>query len=611
MALFKKAEKSIEFKKLKATVDKIFSDNKENLDQMDTFLKRYKGEWWKKGALKESDSTVSANLFFSTVMTIAPLITDNRPVWSVRARKAYLQKFIEAFSLALEYLWDKLDMDMVTFKWILDALIMKIGIVKCWFDPDAEFGGEVRVDVADPRTFFCAPGYDDIWDAPLCGTKVERPISWIRMKYPKSGKEVAPAKDPNKNYEDNEWMMNVDTVAVYEVWIKDDTMEDYFVNEEGKETEDKTGRKESRRKYPYGRFVVFTENVLLDDRPSPYRHGKPPYVALYDYINPHELIGQGEGDQIEELNKSFNRNLQLWDNYNRYYNDPPWLLDTNAGMEIEKVKQQLLAGGGIFEYNSSINPDPLKKVQGAAPNPSAVQEMTALKKLVEEVSGVTDITKGMTTKSQRQSATEISTLIESSYTRTRQRVRNFEFSVKRVLYQMLELMQQYYTEPRTFSVKRDNNIEYYDVGNSKAFGEETVKPPVPTQAEEGMTGEKSEENDEVTKDYEEFISAFGDADEVYSAFDLEIQTNSSLPMDKQSLANLYLRLLEMGGGNPVTALPMWEAALTQLRIPRYKEIIAKMQELFAQQNQPPAPPQAGGGPEGGPPGLMSVLQGAQ
>ena len=68
--------------------------------------------------------TASTNLFFSTVMTIAPLITDNRPIWGVRARKPYLQNYMEGFSLALEYLWDKLDMDAKSFLWILDALIV-------------------------------------------------------------------------------------------------------------------------------------------------------------------------------------------------------------------------------------------------------------------------------------------------------------------------------------------------------------------------------------------------------------------------------------------------------------------------------------------------------
>lgn len=602
------AEDTIEFKILKNVVDKIIDDNSDSIDTMNRFVKRYKGEWWETSKLKPSDSTIQANLLFSTVMTVAPLLTDNRPVWSVRARKAYLQNYMDAFSLALEYLWDKLDMDMVSFKWIMDALIMKIGIVKCYFDPDAEFGGEVKVEVVDPRTFFVAPGYDDIWDSPLCGTRVPRPISWIRMMYPESGKKVKPDNMVREEYDASEWQQNIDTAMVYEVWLKDDTMEEYFVDEEGKETDKKNGEKKERKQYPFGRLVVFTETALLSDRAMPYRHGKPPYVALYDYLNPHEFIGQGEGDQIEELNKSFNRNLQLWDNYSAYYNDPPWLVDTNAGLEIEKIKTQLLQGGGIFEYNGTVNPDPIKKVQGATPNPAMVQEMTAVKKLIEEVSGVTDITKGMSSKSQRQSATEISTLIESSYTRTRQRVRNFEFSVKRVLYQMLELMQQYYTEPRTFSVKRDRDIEYYDVSNSRAFAEETIKPP-----QQQGPQQEPEYDEQTTKDYEEFISAFGKEDEIHAAFDLIVETNSSLPMDKQSLANLYLRLLEMGGGNPVTALPLWKATLTQLRIPRHKEIISEMQEMFQQSNQPPAPPMPPGmgaaAPEG-PPGAMELIQGA-
>lgn len=599
------ADDAIEFKELKTVVDKIIDDNKDVVDTMNRFIKRYKGEWWDSAKLKSSDSTITANLFFSTVMTIAPLLTDNKPVWSIRARKAYLQNYIDAYSLALEYLWDKLDMDALSFKWILDALIMKIGIVKCSFDPDSEFGGEVKVEVVDPRTFFVAPGYDDIWDSPLCGTRVPRPISWIRMMYPESGKKVKPDNSIRDDYNASEWQQNVDTAMVYEVWLKDDSMEEYFVNEEGKEVKRGEGEKKEKRRYPYGRLVVFTETTLLSDRAMPYRHGKPPYVALYDYINPHEFIGQGEGDQIEELNKSFNRNLQLWDNYSAYYSDPPWLIDTNSGLEVEKIKTQLLQGGGIFEYNGTINSDPLKKVQGATPNPAMVQEMTAIKKLVEEVSGVTDVTKGMSSKSQRQSATEISTLIESSYTRTRQRVRNFEGSVRRVLYQMLELMQQYYTEPREFSVKRDRDIEYYDISNSKTFAESTIKQPA------ASGGPEQEYDEQVEKDYEEFIGAFGKEDEIHAAFDLLVETNSSLPMDKQSLANLYLRLLEMGGGNPVTALPLWKAVLTQLRIPRHKDIISEMQELFQTQNKPPAQALPGGqGPQApeGPPQMMELLQ---
>lgn len=608
-----KTENGFKFKRLQNVIDKMFEDTKDERDEMSRFLKRYKGEWWDKASLKDTDSTIVANLLFSTVMTIAPLITDNRPIWSIRSRKPYLQNYFDGLSLVLEYLWDKLDMDSVTFKWIIDALIMKIGIVKLYFDPDAEFGGEHKVELVDPRLFFIAPGYDDLWDAPLCGTRIRKPLSWIHMKYPDRAGEVKPDEDTDKFPDDAEtWELENKYATVYEVWFKDAEAEDYFIRVEGdKELEadkDEEGaQKRSRSKYPNGRVVVFTKDVILEDKPSVYRHGKPPYVALYDYVVPHSFVGMGEGDQIEELNKSYNRSLQLLDNYTRYRCDPPIFADTNCGVDIEDLKKSIPAGGGVFAANFAAMPQGKPILVGDIGNfdQAVIQFMSGLTKLVEEISGVTDITKGMTTKSQRQSATEISTLIESSYTRTRQRVRNFEWSVKRLLYLILCNTQQFYTEPREFSLGRDDKIDYYTVGSSNAQVAETIGTPQPQQ--EGQ--EPNEKDIQIERDYMRFVEDFGDMDPVYAEFDLEIQTNSTLPMDKQSLANLFLRLLEMAGGNPITGMPMWEAALTALRIPKYKQIVQDMKDNFAKSNQQPGQPgQSSTAETGGPEGMMALLQ---
>lgn len=597
-----------EYKKLKKVVDKIFTDTKPDRDEMNRFMKRYKGQWWDDENLKPTDSRIVANLFFSTVMTIAPLITDNRPIWSVRARKPYMQDHIEGFSLALEYLWDKLDMDMNVFKWILDALIMKYGIIKCYYNPDSEFYGDVAVEVVDPRTFFCAPGYEDIWDAPMCGVRLSKPVSWIRSHYPDTGKDVK-SDEPDQKLSDDDpkWTWDGQWANVYEVWLKDDTAEEYFTKEDGKgknveaDKEEEGASKSERAKYPNGRILVFTKDALLDDRPSPYKHGRPPYVAVYDYLVPHNIIGMGEGNQIEELNKSYNRNLQLMDNFTRYRCDPPLFVDSNAGVDIEQIKKELPAGGAIFAYNAISSAKPIQTGDTGNLDPTVLNAMGGIAKLIEEISGVTDITKGMTSKSQRQSATEISTLIESSYTRTRQRVRNFEFAIKRVLYLMIDTMQQFYTEPRNFSLMQDNQINYHTISNSKSQVQARMEP-TPIQ------GNTPDEDQQMIEDYQKFIEEWGDVDEIYAAFDLEIQTNSTLPMDRQSLANLFLRLLEMAQGNPVTGMPMWEAALTALRIPKYKQIISKMNDLYDKQNQPP--PGAGGPPGApgeGPPNLMDII----
>jgi hypothetical protein len=608
----KKSTDSINFKKLRVVVDQMFKDTDEDRQEMTRYLKRYKGEWWDKSKLKNTDSTVQANLFFSTVMTIAPLITDNKPVWAARSRKSYMQNYMDAYSIGLEYLWDKLDLDSKTFRWILDALIMKTGIAKVWFNPDSEFGGEIEVDIVDPRNFFCAPGYEDIWDSPMCGVRIPKPLSWVYMKYPEKADEVKPESGDQAKPEDEDWEKHTKSVDVYEVWLKSSEIEDYFINEEGNEVDegDEGAKKGGRAKYPNGRVVVFTKDVLLDDMPSPYKHGKPCYVALYDYINPHELIGQGEGNQIEELTKSFNRNLQLLDTWTRDYCDPPLLIDTSSGLDPDQVKEEYAKGGAVFAYNgmSMQGRAPIEKVSSAQANPTVTGFMTGLSKLIEEISGVTDITKGMTTKSQRQSATEISTLVESAYTRTRQRVRNFEWSVKRLLYLTLSNMQQFYTETKSFSMNQDNNINYYNLSNSKDFAAQTINPNLGQIPQAGV--EEDQDEAQITKDYERFVEEFGDVDEIYAEFDLDIQTNSTLPMDKQSLANLFLRLLELASANPVLGMPMWKATLGILRVPRYKEIISEMEKLYEKSQTPPGAPGAQGQEAAGPMSLMAQLQGA-
>lgn len=602
--------KAERFQRMKSVVDKIMdsSDNKAVRDDMNRFLKMYKGEWWNEKNLKDGDTKVAMNYIFSTVAHLAPLLTDNRPQWSVRARKPFLQPLIEGWKLSSEYLWDSLDMDLKLVKAVLDALIMKKGIAEVCYDPDAEAAGGLRVEIIDPRDFFIAPGYEDIWDAPMCGTRSRVPISFIRQAYPKEGKAVRPDQpEAGVDYAEKEdFELHSEFCTLYKVWFKDDATESYFIDEYGKETDEDTGVKETRKKYPNGSWMIFTSDTFLEEKPSDYSHGKPPYADLTDYMIPHEFWGQGEPEQIEHMNKSFNRALQLLDHWVHDYCDAPWLLDSQSGIEKDQAQKAILDGSSILLYTGSVNPDPLKKVSAPPPNVAVNQLPSGIAKLIEEETGITDISKGITAKTERQSATEISTLAETSYTRTRLKVRNVEHFIKRIYYMILELQQQYYTEPRDYNYKApdQSGAHVWDtISNQPAVAERFIWPGrrENPEADRGNMGDTEQERDiQGEKDYQafkEYIKDFGPEDPVYAAFDIEIQTNSTLPMDKQSMANLFIRLLEMAGGNPVTGMPMWKATLENLRIPKYQELIENMEENFQKSNAPKAPP---GIPAGGP-----------
>ena len=567
----KKVDDRVLVTKLKAAVDKIFTDTQSKRDQMGRYLKEFSGEWWDaKELAKSQDSRVFVNYLFSTVMSIAPLLTDNRPTWSIRAEKPFMQKLVDTYSMCLEYLWEKLDMDDRMFKAVVDALVMKNGIFKVTFDPDKDTFGECRVDIVDPRVFFEAPGYDDNWDCDFQGTRERKPISWIRRNFPEKGMDVKQDEDEPKlaSSDKENYELQSNFATVYEVWSRDDEVEEYFLDgADGTPELDEKGKKKKseRPRYPHGKITTFTKDVLLQERASPYKHNNPPYVKLYDYIMPHSSIGMGEGDQIEQLNRSINRGMQLMDKFMTLYNDPNWLVDETSGIDAESVKQDLPGGGNVWSYNSGVTEHPIKRVEMGSLSPDIYNYIAMLPRVLEEVTGVTDVTKGIQNKTEK-SATEISTLIESSYTRTRQRVRNLEFSIKRVCHLLVDIMQQYYSEIRDFNIKTDDNLEFMKVSNSRAYTDQMMQP---SQNPANEQQEQQEQRD--WEEYNKFLETFGEVDEVYANFDLQIETNSTLPMDKQSLANLFLRLAAMKVVDP-------QAVIEQLNIPKGEEIIKRMEQ---------------------------------
>lgn len=582
--------------KLQAEIDRLWEsdDYKARRKNMDRWLKEYNGEWWTKENLKPYDSKIFCNYVFATVETNAPLLTDNRPIWHVRARDPMKQDYLNVYSKALDYLWDKLEMDTRTYEVVKDSQIWPVGLLKVYFDPDSEFGGEVQVRLEDPRTFFISSGDEDLWDCRYCGTVKRRTLSWIKSNYPDAYPEVKPDDDDKKvSDSDSEGVeFRGRKATVYELWMEDDATEEYL-EEELDDGGNPTGKKskKQRDKYPNGRYIVFTKNlVVLDDKPSPFSHGKPPWVAFYDYQAPHSFWGICEPIQIEELNREFNARLQDMVHHCNVHARTNYIVDSASGIDVQNVKENIHKGDNVWAANATTVEQPIRAIE--QPSFSKVHQdvMQGIGNLIEEVSGVTDISKGMASKKQRQSASEVSILIESSYTRTRQRVRNLESSIKRVAYMMLELMQQFYTEPRTFSYRQDNEVNFATISNSPAFAQEATKP----EPEPGENPQQYQKRIAEDQEYQEFVRSLGE-DKVYADFDIEIQTNSTLPMDKQSLANLALRLGEVQV-TPNSVIDA-EAILDILRFPNKEKIINRKIQFMQMQAQMAG----GGGPGAGAP----------
>lgn len=556
--------------------DKVWdsAEYKARRQKMERHLKEYRGEWWNQSNLKANDSKVFANFLFATVQSIVPLLTDNKPIWYARAREPHKQGAMEMWRLAGEYLWDKLDCDNKLYQVMQDACLWPVGLWKLYWDVDED---ELAIDVDDPRTFVIAPGYDDLWGCAWCGTKTSRPMTWVKSMYPDAFDMVEPDSGGEKAKSDPE--LEGQYVTVYEVWIKDEEIEDVLEGDDewlgGIKIKEKTPAK--REKYPNGRIVVMTNTVTLEDKESPFNHGRPPWIPFYDYRVPHDFWGMGEGDQIEELNRELNFRLQTLASHAQRTQKPNYLLDVSCGLDPDVVKEGIDTGGNIWAVNSGYLDNALKSVEEARINEIHIQLVSMIPQIMEEVTGVTDISKGMAAKKERQSASEVSILIESSYTRTRQRVRNLEWSLRRAYYLILELMQQFYTEPRPFRfTEGDGNVGWAYASNSPQMALEATKPRQYPQEPDEQYQMRVNQDQDYVRLLEELAE---NPDNVYTKFDIEIQTNSSLPVDKQAQANLMLKLATVRP-QPDSVVDA-EAVLDALHLPK-EEIMKRKQRQMQQ-----------------------------
>jgi len=591
-----------EYKRILASVDRVYdsSEYKERRTKMDRHMKEYKGEWWNNEMLNATDSKVFFNLFFADVETNAPLLTDNRPHWSATARRPMWQGYMEMLKLGADYQWDRLDMDALQYDVMKTSLIMPVGLQKVYYDPEEE---DLCVENIDPQTFFIAPGYTDLWKAPWCGEKRPTDMLWVRTNYPDKMQYVKPdgASDKVDYTLYNDLQLSHEKVFVYEIWLKDDAVEEYIVkeqttvkNEDGTTTPVINSEKRTKKKYPNGRVITLTRSVVLDDKPSPFSHGKAPYVPYYDYKNPDSFWGQGEADQLEDLARELNYRVQDLVTDAHAAGDKNYTVDIGSGLDPQVVKETFNKGYNFYGVNPGAV-DPIRVINSGDPNRVHYELVNLLINTFQRVSGTTDISQGLVSKKQRQSAREIATLTESSYTRTRQRVRNYEWSLKRVFRLMLELMMQYYDEPRyvNFREQTPNGMSnsWAVIGNTAGVAREAVKPMMlPGESQEQYQQRLTEDQDYMA--FLKWMDGRTDMDKVYATFDISIETNSSLPMDQQSRANLAMNLaqVQLTPNSPIDR----KALLDTLRYPNAEEIDNRMMQKDQQAAAAQRPPQGAG-----------------
>lgn len=567
---------SEEWKKMKDVVDSIFEQTKDVRKKMNQHYDMFLGKIWNEKELTEDDSKITFNMLFSIVQAQAPLLTDNNPIPTVIPKHDYMENVALMYNNGIKYLWDTMEMQMQTMKALIYAMTKKVGIFKIYYDPQKK-GGELCCDVVDPALFFIAPGYDDVWKAPFCGVREKKPLSWVRANFPKVKDLKAESSIFNEEEKKNAFKyqgaesfeLDVRYVTVYEVYIRNDSYKaDY----------DEFSEEDLKKETPYGKYLYFTKDTFLGEMPSTDKHALPPYVTVVDYVDPSGFLGIDEVDQTEGLVKELNLLYQAMVRYTHQYLNPSYEYDVSQATDKDDIQERLTKGGQIFSKRGDVsNSRMLIPVFEAQQNPMVTNLFMMLPNIIEEVSGITDVTKGEASKKQRQSASEIAMLLESSHTRIRQKVRNLEHSLKRVCYLFVKLMQQYYTEPQMIHNQGPDGegVQYSSISNTNARARDLIAPEETVMKGKEAEGGRRKRNQlepgewQAYQDYKNFVDAYGDADPVYFDFEIQIDTNSTLPLDKQTLANMVIRLAQM-------QLVDRQAVLETLKFPNRQDIIERM-----------------------------------
>jgi hypothetical protein len=269
--------------------------------------------------------------------------------------------------------------------------------------------------------------------------------------------------------------------------------------------------------------------------------------------------------------------------------NPNVTIQAGCGVDPAKFKETFRLGGQVYTVNAGFV-EPIKKIEMGNLGAEHYNLLQFIPMILQELNGLVDITKGIVTKKQRQSATEIGSILESAYTRMRQKVRNLEWALTRALVLIVEMQQQFYTTAREVSQRQGDTITWITVGSDRDLARASAMPArLPDEDDQNYQKRLGE-----WTEYLEMIQWLDNTPELYAEFDLSIQTNSTLPMDKQSLANLMLRLAEV----QLTENSIVDdvAVLEQLQIPNRVEIkqrkekarAAKM-EAMAKMREPQQP----------------------
>lgn len=481
----------------------------------------------------------TTNLILPVVRIEFSRLTRNKPDFMVVARRADQESVMKARVCRnyLDYRWNYDRLSDVYAAALLWALVCGTGFVKTYWDANAgdvvELAdgsrhalGEVMVDYCSPFEILVDPFARDLSEAAWVIHARVRPVEYIEMKY---GVKVSAETT------------DVLGIAWHDVGEKgrvEGTIPSAVVKEYWERPSPK---------YPRGRYAIIVQNQVLYEGENPYAEICPiPFDMVRHLRIPGRFYGDSVVTHLRQINVLYNKlKSDIIENSAKLSN-PPMVAPVNAFFQTPKFEP-----GEIIYYNPLVpGVDRMRWMEPIPYPPQLVNLLIRLAQEVDNISGITEVSRGMVPRGVR-SAQAMAHILEQEEMRASVTAQEYERMIASSLTKMLRLAKEFYDVPRLIQVVGEN--QSYE---ARQFKSTDIPEDVEVHVEPNSTLPKSKARIK---------------EELYSLWDRQILTDP----------RLLLRLTEYGNMNEVFA----DLELDTAQALRENEKMAKGEEARVEDYQ--------------------------
>jgi len=504
-------------------------------------------------------SDIRVNFCFVITNTKIPVMTANRPTVNFIAYSGTEKDEDQAETMSKvigSALWHKLKIRRELTNVLWNSSVYDHGIYKIGWDPMAENGiGDLFVKSIEPFKFLKDPAVDDLQKCRYAIHIEPYPISYLKLYHPKykdliqADKEISSILYEERRESDRKPRSGMVTDHT-KFAVERGYLIEYWLHPAVSGKDLKTGD----NKYPKGRVITTINNdVIVEDKPNPYDHGKKPFVDNIMNIVGNEFHGIGDIEQIIPLQDALNHAYQQVDDVATKCANVGWMAHPAIGKPgLERLARDIDKPGAL-----KVAPPELLQSDDAPQLPAyLVRRIEDIVQRIMDVSGITEIMMG-SGKVTHRTARGIERLFEAGTSRIGQSIQFSDESLGQTATMGAQTVAQFYTEPRYLPIFDDD----------------------------GKVAEVMEVNPE----------------DFTSTFEASIDSGAALPRDKQSRADLVFGLHKMGVFEMATSPDPVQKTIARVILDTVE--FPGREQLLREQVAPPPPPPEPQLPQGLPVGL--------